>query len=574
MILSWLRCALPGRGTLSPSRPPACGPTLLCVLALLPAAAALSQTAPVSWDREEALAAASALLERGEPAQAEELLLALVGAAPADIEATLSLAQLYEATERREEAVELCGGILARLDPHHEPALRLLRRLYYRGAFPRRLRLEYLKYGPVDFVVDSCRLSAEHHAGGPDSRLFAYTTSLIFPAEMTQGKAAPWIRLPAGSGVGGNLMYNRVAYGLIADPETELLRTDWQMGFPSATVLLSARDYSPLGGRLLHALLRGHIYIREYLGIDQDPWNADLLRAFLTEEGPTGAEQYEDKVFFYDVGQDRAALEWLREAFHELGHLLLPKLGPYEVGERWAEGDLGERLLLGWLAEEAGAVAGDPWPSGAARDVLDKLWSTGHVALSEYLSLNCRTPISAWLALPPGDLSPADGVDRALGFCLWIQAAHGRRLLGDVLRSVSGTDPQGFLAAYKTAVARAVAEGPLTLHAGGLTLIRSSLAAPPVEGPVRLDRITLGPDSHATWRIYLPQGRWAMTPHTRHDEPLSATLSIDEGQPLSADDEGRFCLGEVAEGWHEMVLKRDGGQTVELLHLSLEGRNG
>ena len=573
MIALSLRRAHRGRGALCPSRSPACPLTLLFILALLPAAA-LCQTQPAPQEREEALAAASALLERGEPAQAEEILLGLVDAAPDDIEATLALAQLYEATKRREEAIELCGGILARLDPHQGPALRLLRRLYYRGGFPRRLRLEFLQYGPVDFVVDNCRLSSEHHAGEPDSRLFAYTTSLIFPAEMTLGKAAPWIRLPAGSGVGGNLMYNRVAYGLIADPETELLRTDWQMGFPSATVLLSAHDYSLLAGRLLHILLRGHIYIREYLGIDQDPWNADLLRAFLTEEGPTGAEQYEDKLFFYDVGQDRAALEWLREAFHELGHLLLPKLGPYEVGERWAEGDLGERLLLGWLAEEAGAVAGDPWPSGAARDVLDKLWSTGHVALSEYLSLNCRTPISAWLALPPGDLSPADGVDRALGFCLWIQAAHGRRVLGDVLRSVPGTDPQCFLAAYKAAVAGALAQGPITLHAGGLTLIKSSLAAPPIEGPVRLEGITLGPDGHGTWRVYLPQGRWAITPHTADGVPAAATLSIDEGQPLSADDEGRFCLGEVAEGWHELVLKTDGQQTVELLDLSVEGRDG
>lgn len=520
-------------------------------------------------DPAAAVATAKALMERKETAQAEEILQDLVDRDPRNVPAALALAELYEATGRREEAIELCGDVLSKAEPGNAEALRALRRLYYRGAFPRRLRLEYLKYGPVNFTVDVCRLSSDDRSALGQSRVFAYTTSLIFPAEMEGEKPGPWIRLPAASGVAGNLMYNRVAYGLIADPQTELLRTQWQMGYPSATVLLSATDYAPLCSRLLHLLLRGHVYIQEYLGIDQDPWNADVLRAFLTEEGPTGAEQFEDKVFYYAVGQSRPPLEWLRETFHELGHLLLPKIGPLEQGERWASGDLGERLLMGWLAEEAGVASGASWPSEAAAASLDKLCGSGHVDVAEYLKQSCRFPMSVWLAAPPDELSGDNALDRTLGFCLWIQAAHGRRMLGRVLRSAEGSTPEALTTAYKAAVSEALQGGPLSVYAGGLSLMRANLAEPPVDGATRLQGIKLGPQGSAVWRVYLPAGDWTLSVRTEGDTVLPATLRCDEQSPLQPGPDGRFALRGVAAGWRELELRAQGEATVEILSLSI-----
>jgi len=508
----------------------------LVLICLLVSGVALGQPTSASaagggQDPAAAVATARALMERNEMAQAEEILQGLVDREALNVPAALALAELYEATGRREEAIELCGDVLAKAEPGNAEALRALRRLYYRGGFPRRLRLEYLKYGPTNFTVDVCRLSGEDRAALGQSRVFAYTTSLIFPSEMEGSKPGPWIRLPAASGVAGNLMYNRVAYGLIADPETELLRTQWQVGYPSATVLLSAADYAPLCSRLLHLLLRGHVYIQEYLGIDQDPWNADVLRAFLTEEGPTGAEQFEDKVFYYAVGQNRPPLEWLRETFHELGHLLLPKIGPFERGERWASGDLGERLLMGWLAEEAGVASGAPWPSEAAAASLDKLCGGGHADVAQYLKQSCRFPMSVWLAGPPDELSGDNALDRTLGFLLWIQAAHGRRVLGQVLRSAEGSTPEAFTAAYKAAVSEALQTSTLPVHAGGLSLMRAKLAEPPVDGPTRLEGIKLGPQGSAVWRAYLPAGDWTVSVQTEDGRTLPATLRCDEQEP-------------------------------------------
>ena len=83
-----------------------------------------------------------------------------------------------------------------------------------------------------------------------------------------------------------------------------------------------------------------------------------MVNAYLCPAGPTGAESYKQSLYFYDVATERSSIEWARQAAHELGHLLLPPIGRFASPESFASGFLGERLLLQYLALEAGLIAG------------------------------------------------------------------------------------------------------------------------------------------------------------------------------------------------------------------------
>ena len=88
-----------------------------------------------------------------------------------------------------------------------------------------------------------------------------------------------------------------------------------------------------------------------------------------------GVGRFNDKrVFFFNVGNGRESVEWLREVCHEAGHLFLPQIGPFEGDDRWANGAVGERLFMQWLMEEAGNVAGERWPSESAGEAVASTW--------------------------------------------------------------------------------------------------------------------------------------------------------------------------------------------------------
>lgn len=556
------------RGRQAGGRPAAQAGLLCCALTAAALAAGVPAADAQAADPQGLVAQAGKLIEQGDAAQAEALLMQAVKAAP-HVPAFLSLGELYEATARKEEALEVYGHVLSRIEPENRAARERVRRLFFEGRFPREAQLQYLSLGPVSFTVDRCLLSDDYAARPVASRRLAYTTSLLFPEELTRGRAAPWVRLPASSGVFANLMYNRVAYGMAADPGTEVMRTRWMAGWPSPTVLLSGTDYSDLAARLLHIILRGHVYLQEYLSLDRRPEGGGLLRMFLTEEGPTGAEQAGDAVFFYDVGYNRAPLEWLREAFHELGHLILPPVGPFGGDDPWGNGDLGERLLFQWLLEEAGMVAGGTWPGTAATETLDRLWDIGHIPAQAFLIDRCRIPLNAWLATPPESFTGEDAAERFVGFCLWVQAAHGRRAVAAVLHGANETSPGAFIDAYKAMVREALAEGDLWLDAGALNPVAAKLMQPVREGALRRELVVLGRGGHATYRVYLPAGRWTLTPVAAGAGDGGLRLVLDGTRELAVPAEGGVDLGEVGEGWRDVAVACDAAGPVELIGLRL-----
>ena len=512
------------------------------------------------------------LVKQGKTQEAEQALLEALPTHGASVPILMPLADIFATDDRKEEAIELYGRVLTKLDPKYAEAAKRLKRLFYDGRFPRELSLSLLGVSPVAFTVDACRLAPEFHVSPDATRRFAFSTSLLFPEELTRNTHAPWIALPATGGQSASQMYNRVLYGLLDDPGSETLHTRWMLGYPSDTILTSGADYTDLASHIMHLLLRAHVYAEEYLAYDRLPAEGTLLRVFLTEEGPTGAEQSGDRIFIYDIDHDREPLEWYREVLHEAGHMLLPQVGPFEGDDKWGNGELGERLFLQWMLEEAGTVEKSPWPSDKARAAFDKLWRPCSGEASQYLVDHCRVPMGGWQNTEPESFEGKDALERFCAFCLWVEAANGRAALANALHTAKGTTPADFVAAYKGVVAQTLAKGaPLWVDAGALNMVSSKLAQAPQEGAVRREQIVLGEGGHANFRIYLPVGKWQLTPRIGSEARAHLSVRVDDAKVFVTEPNTALDLGDVTEGWHEITIKCGPPGPVQLLGLLIQG---
>jgi hypothetical protein len=116
---------------------------------------------------------------------------------------------------------------------------------------------------------------------------------------------------------------------------------------------------------------------------------------WLCAGGQSGGEQWRSNLYLYDSETPRSSIEWLREIVHEYCHLALPPIGGYTAPEYWANGYLGERLLVRWFMRP---------PEGPAR--VEALWGDfsgaenfRRLLLAPPLALYARIgPSRAWLS--------------------------------------------------------------------------------------------------------------------------------------------------------------------------------
>ncbi|MFO8082510.1 MAG: hypothetical protein R6V07_19695, partial [Armatimonadota bacterium] len=276
------------------------------------------------------------------------------------------------------------------------------------------------------------------------------------------------------------------------------------------------------------------------------------------EDGPTGAEQYEDDIFIYDVGRDRKPEEWLRQIAHEWGHYALPTMGRFSQPEPDAAGVLGEALFLQLLAREAGLVVDDPWPSGRAQAAVDGLWDNGEVALHELLTDTRERTIDLWLREGPNSQLAAglgeDSFNYLVGMLLWVEAAHGHDILRSTLLNAPGETPADYYYAYRQAVKEAAAGGEITLHAGAYDPEASTFTRPPREGALRREDVTLESGDRAWYPVYLLEGPAAVriTPGLR---TARLNLYVDEIGPLPIEGGEPVSLGQREQGWHTLTIE-------------------
>ena len=147
---------------------------------------------------------------------------------------------------------------------------------------------------------------------------------------------------------------------------------------------------------------------------------------WLCTGGQNGGEQWRDNLYLYDLETPRSSIEWLRETVHEYAHLALPAIGGYEAPEYWANGYLGERLLVRWM--ERG-------PDGPAR--VEALWGDfsgapnfDRLLIAPALALYRKVgPSPTWLAR-----KDESGMRYLIGQALTFDDKYGAARLGDAFR--------------------------------------------------------------------------------------------------------------------------------------------
>ena len=537
-------------------------------LALIAAALAAATIASAADGGEakaaELLAKSQELVDAGDHAGAMQALLQALELAPEQPSIHSHMGYLYEVEGEPLKALESYGRLLE-LRPDDDYGRERVTHLFYGGEFPRRLRLSLLQFSPTSFVTDQC-LTRLDNGGEPLLRRIAYTTGVVFPETMKDGDGPISADIPSagGQGVVGQARFNRVCYGYVAVPEGEDLRMAVMVYYPSTLLSESGHDYAGLAERIAHIILRAHCYSRGAYGLPQasDEQEAEVVRVWLCESGPTGAEQYQNDMFVYDIARNRTPEEWLREVMHEWGHYALPRMGRFEQPEPYASGVLGEALFLQLLADEAGIVVGEPWPSRKARTAIEGLWGDGEVALAKLLSETRERTLDRWLAEGPNSSLSAglgsDAFDYLVGMLLWVEAAHGHEMLRSTLLKAPGESPADFYYGYRQAVKEAAGSGAITIDAGAYIPEESTLATAPREGAIRREEVTLAAGDRVRYPVYLLDGPASVriTPGLRETK---LNLYIDALGPLPLEGGEPVSLGRREAGWHTLTLEAPEG---------------
>ena len=180
---------------------------------------------------------------------------------------------------------------------------------------------------------------------------------------------------------------------------------------------------------------------------DERPFDVWICNA-----GQMGGEQWQDNIYFYDLSTQRSSIEWIREIVHEYSHLALPAIGGYTAPEYWANGYLGERLIVRWMEQSTDtktAVEKD-WGDFSGEPNFEDLLIKPPLALYHKEGLK-----QAWL-----ERADEPGMRYFIGRMLAIDDHYGSNFLGVVLSNFPH-----YREARPTDLPQAIAEAEL-MHKG------------------------------------------------------------------------------------------------------------
>lgn len=158
---------------------------------------------------------------------------------------------------------------------------------------------------------------------------------------------------------------------------------------------------------------------------DTIPFDVYLCRR---APGPGGGEQWENNIYFYNVTDSRSSIEWIREIAHEYSHLAFPAVGgDYTAPEEWANGYMGERLLVRWLSRGA---------SGGPAEV-EKAWGKTFSGYANFDRLLIEPALALYKKVGPSTdyLNRTDelGMRYAIGLLLNLDDVQGPKAVGTLL---------------------------------------------------------------------------------------------------------------------------------------------
>lgn len=517
---------------------------------------------------------AAELAQAGRVEEALPLLQQALAAAPDYPPVHSWLAYAYERAGDKAAALEHLARFAA-LQPDSDYTAQTADHLFFVGPFPREIPPEALPLSPMPFATETCRTTAPD--GSAVEHRIAYTTSWRYPEGTDNG--APILHRPlpgeavpgAGEARGATdeaAGFNRALYGFAQDPGTGRWRLRCITYYPSDILSVESRDYSVLAGRLTHLLLRFRQYGEGYLGREPEGDPEGLVRLWLCEQRPAGGERLGADIFLYGIGAERPALEWARELAHECGHLLLPTISGFIKPEPTANGELGERLFLNWLARDAALEAGEPWPGTAAVAALDKLWGEP-LDVAPYLAEKGRQALALWYQQGPSS-ELVVGQDEAatsyfVGLALYTEATFGDQALAEVVNTCAGVTVADFLFALKRTMAQRAAAGEVTLAAGAFDPVASHIGAA-VNGQVAPPDAVLAPGELASYQVYVTRSQCAVRLVGDGPPGAAATVGVDNGatNEVPLGGEAPVALGAVETGWHRLTVQPAAGCTEPL----------
>ncbi len=165
---------------------------------------------------------------------------------------------------------------------------------------------------------------------------------------------------------------------------------------------------------------------------------ADPFDVWLCAGGQNGGEQWRSNLYLYTVDTPRSSIEWIREVVHEYSHLALPAVGGYTAPEYWANGYLGERLIVRWLIRNTNGSkkVEYAWGDFSGAPNFTRLLLTPALVLYKKIG-----PSKVWLAR-----KDELGMRYFIGQALTFDDKYGAKRLGDALarlphfRTATATD--------------------------------------------------------------------------------------------------------------------------------------
>jgi hypothetical protein len=145
-----------------------------------------------------------------------------------------------------------------------------------------------------------------------------------------------------------------------------------------------------------------------------------------------GGEQWRNNIYFYDISNPRSSIEWIREIAHEFSHLAFQAVGgTYTDPEAFANGYLGERLLVRWLSQgtAGGAVS------------VESAWKGTFAGYYNFNRLLIAPPLKEFAAygLNRTKLAErnADGMRYLIGMLLTVDDRCGSAAVGNCLQTIA-----------------------------------------------------------------------------------------------------------------------------------------
>lgn len=181
---------------------------------------------------------------------------------------------------------------------------------------------------------------------------------------------------------------------------------------------------APLAIRVARLLSLAHQTLTQRTGEEAEngtvPFDVWLCRG-----GQSGGEQWKTNLYLYDIDTPRSSIEWVREVVHEYSHLALPAIGGYDAPEYWANGYLGERLIVRWLMRlpDGPARVEAAWGDFSGAPNFARLLLAP--ALAQYKKIG---PNRVWLAR-----KDEAGMRYMIGQALTFDDKYGAKRLGDAL---------------------------------------------------------------------------------------------------------------------------------------------